>query len=112
MNGCLLQEAEYTPRSILVIDYRGFNLKSQNQYAPGSGRAVLLLFSRSVMSNSTVLWTVAPQASICGSGLPLPSPGGLPDPGLLHCRQALYHLTTREALVAVQSLSPVPIALH
>ena len=31
------------------------------------------------------------------SGLPLPSPGDLPDPGiepgLLHCRQTLYHLS-------------------
>ena len=38
------------------------------------------------------------------SGLPFPSPGNLPDPGLnmglLHCRQILYHLSwaTREAL--------------
>ena len=31
------------------------------------------------------------------SGLPFPSPGDLPDqelnPGLLHCRQILYHLS-------------------
>ena len=26
------------------------------------------------------------------SGLPFPSPGDLPDPGLLHCRQILYQL--------------------
>ena len=27
------------------------------------------------------------------SGLPFPSPGHLPHPGLLHCRQILYHLS-------------------
>ena len=27
------------------------------------------------------------------SGLPFPSPGDLPDLGLLHCRQCLYHLS-------------------
>ena len=26
------------------------------------------------------------------SGLPFPSPGDLPNPGLLHCKQILYHL--------------------
>ena len=29
------------------------------------------------------------------SGFPFPSPGNLPDPGLLHCRQILYHLSYR-----------------
>jgi len=43
------------------------------------------------------------------SGLPFPSPGDLPDPGikpiapaaspLLHCRQFLYHSATREAYI-------------
>ena len=27
------------------------------------------------------------------SGLPFPSPGDLPEPGLLHCRQMLYRLS-------------------
>ena len=27
------------------------------------------------------------------SRVPFPSPGDLPDPGLLHCRQILYHLS-------------------
>ena len=51
------------------------------------------------------LWTVARQAlpsmgfsrQEYWSGLPCPSPGDLPDPGikpgLLHCRQILYHLS-------------------
>ena len=56
------------------------------------------------MSNSldcTTQWTVAYQAPLsmgfsrkeyC-SGLPFPSPGDLPHPGLPHCRQMLYHLS-------------------
>ena len=52
---------------------------------------VLLLFSQSVMSNSfTTPWTVARQAPLLmgfprqeyWSGLPFPSPGDLPDPGI------------------------------
>ena len=47
------------------------------------------------------LWTVARQAPLSmgfsrqeyWSGLPLLSPGDLPDPGLLHCRQILHHLS-------------------
>ena len=45
-------------------------------------------------------WTVAHQAPLCmevsrqeyWSGLPFPSPGDRPNPGLLHFRQTLYHL--------------------
>ena len=45
-------------------------------------------------------WTIAHQAPLSmgfsrqedWSGLPCPSPGDLPDPGLLHCRQILYQL--------------------
>ena len=37
------------------------------------------------------------------SGLPFPSPGDLPDPGikpgLLHCRQILYHLSYSHSLI-------------
>ena len=52
-----------------------------------------------------VSWTVAHQVPLsmgfsrqeCWSGLPFPSPGDLPDPrmepGLLHYRQILYHLS-------------------
>ena len=51
------------------------------------------------------LWTVALQAALSlgfprqeyWSGLPFPSPGDLPD--LLHCRQILYCLNHREALL-------------
>ena len=50
-------------------------------------------------------WTVAHQNPLSmgfskqkyWSGLPFPSPGNLPNPGiepsLLHCRQSLYHLS-------------------
>ena len=61
---------------------------------------VCVLFSCSVMSSSVTPWTVARQAPLSmrfprqeyWSGLPLPSPGGLPDPGTeplslhAHCR--------------------------
>ena len=50
------------------------------------------------------LWTAARQAPLSmkfsrqeyWSGLPFPSPGDLPNPGIehaLHCRQILYHLS-------------------
>ena len=54
-------------------------------------------------------WTVADQVPLSmgfsrqeyWSGLPFPSPGDLPDPGLNlglpHCRQPLYHPSHREA---------------
>ena len=57
------------------------------------------------MSHAVILWTVAHQAPLSmgfsrqeyWSGLPGPSPGDLPhpglNPGLLHCRQILYHLS-------------------
>ena len=46
-------------------------------------------------------WTVAYQAplsmgfsrQVYWSGLPFPSPGDLPNPGLPHCRQTLYRLS-------------------
>ena len=53
-------------------------------------------------------WTVARQTPLSiefskqeyWSGLPFPSPGDLPNPGIeprsLHCRQILYHRATRE----------------
>ena len=57
-------------------------------------------------------WTVARQAPLsieCSrqeyqSGLPFPSPGDLPHPGIkpwspaLHCRQILYHLSHQQSL--------------
>ena len=33
------------------------------------------------------------------SGLPSPSPGDLPSPGLPHCRQTLYHLSHQGSVV-------------
>ena len=56
-------------------------------------------------------WTVACQAppsmrfsrQECWSGLPFPSPGDLPNPGIKprspHCRQTLYHLSHQGLLV-------------
>ena len=52
--------------------------------------AVLLSFCSSAVSDSTTLWTVAHQALLSmesprqeyWSGLPVPSPGDLPDPGI------------------------------
>ena len=41
----------------------------------------------------------------CWSGLPFPSPGDLPDPGLWHCRQMLYCLSHQGS--EVKSLSHV-----
>ena len=64
--------------------------------------------SRSVVSNSATPQTVARQAPLpmefsrqeYWSGLPFPSPEELPNPGsnpgLLHHRQVLYHLSYRE----------------
>ena len=61
--------------------------------------------SHSVLSDSLVPWTIAHQAPPSmgfsrqeyWSGLPFPSPGCVPDPGvepgLLPCRQTLYHLS-------------------
>ena len=31
------------------------------------------------------------------SGQPFPSPGDLPNPGVLHCRQILYHLSHKQS---------------
>ena len=49
-----------------------------------------IIFYRSVMSDSAILWSVAHQAPLSmgfyrqeyWSGLPFPSPGDLPDPGI------------------------------
>ena len=54
-------------------------------------------FSRSVMSDSWTPWTVASQAPLSmgfsrqkyWNGLPFPSPGDLPDPGIKHGSPAL-----------------------
>ena len=80
-------------------------------------------FSRSVVSNSATLWTVAYQAPPSmgfsrqenWSGLPLPSPGYLPNPGVEHRFPSLQanvlsskppHLTSVQ-FSSVQSLSCV-----
>ena len=56
--------------------------------------------SRSVVSNSATPWMVACQAPLSmefsrphWSGLPFPSPGDLPHPDLLHCKQILCHVS-------------------
>ena len=43
------------------------------------------------------------------SGLPFPSPGDLSDPGLLHCRQMLYHLSQQWDLVTLKKLKTVSV---
>ena len=65
--------------------------------------------SCSAVSDSATPWTIAHQAppsmgvsrQECWSGLPFSSPGDLPnrglDPGCPRCRQALCHLSRREA---------------
>jgi len=65
----------------------------------------MCVLSGSIMSNSTNPWTVAPLSMGFSrqeywSGLPFPSPGDLPDPGiklvllcLLHWRWILYPLS-------------------
>ena len=78
--------------------------------------------SHSVASNSVTPGTVARQAPLSlgfsrqeyWSGLPLPFPGDLSDPGIeLHCRQTLYHLSHQGSLrrtlnhVLPQSAFPV-----
>ena len=78
--------------------------------------------SHSVASNSVTPETVARQAPLSlgfsrqeyWSGLPLPFPGDLSDPGIeLHCRQTLYHLSHQGSLrrtlnhVLPQSAFPV-----
>ena len=65
-----------------------------------------------MVSDSATPWTVARQAPLSveffrleyRSGLPFPTPGNLPDPGiepwhLLHCRWILYHFTIWESLI-------------
>ena len=76
---------------------------------------------------SATPWTIAYQAPLSmgfpekeyWSGVPFPSPGDLPDlgsnPGLLHCRQTLYHLSyqgspifIQDAIFPVLPSSPTP----
>ena len=57
-----------------------------------------VLFSHSAMSESSPLQDglLFPQGfsrQKYWSGLPYPSPGNIPSPGLLHCKQVLYHLS-------------------
>ena len=71
------------------------------------------------------LWTVAYQASLSMgfsrqeylSGLPFPSPGDLPDPGmeagLLNCRQILYLLSYQRRKVGLDTMTyPKILLLH
>ena len=69
------------------------------------------VLSHLVVSDSATPWTVAPQAPLCmgfsrqeyWSGLPFPSPGNLPHPGInwgfLHCRRILYQLSNQRPLL-------------
>ena len=82
----------------------------QRSYSPGY-KTHLLLFSRQVMSNSLVTpWTVDQQVPLSmgfprqeyWSGLPFPSPGDLPDPGIEPASSALH----AESLLLSQLRSP------
>ena len=62
---------------------------------------VLCLIAQSVRLFATPMDCSPPSSSVYGgfsrqeywSGLPCPSPGDLPNPGLLNCRQILCHLS-------------------
>ena len=74
---------------------------------------VCIYVSCSVVSDSANPWTVARQAPLSmvfsrqeyWRGLPFPSPGDLPNPGmslgLLHCRQILYPLNHQGSLLNI-----------
>ena len=66
-------------------------------------------WSRSVVSISVIPCTVASQALLSmefsqqayWSGLPFPSPGDLPNSGILHCKQILEQLTLQGSLASL-----------
>ena len=85
--------------------------------------------SRVLVGPFAVPWTVTYQApptmgfsrQECCSGLPFPSPGEKEDlqgifltqgsnPGLLHCRQMLYHLSHQGNLNIVKAIYYKPLA--
>ena len=56
------------------------------------------------------MWAVTHQAPLSKqdywSGLPCPPPGYLPKPGLLHCRQILYHhLSCQRSPLGIQQIN-------
>ena len=94
-----------TTKGLLSVKFsKNFHLKYKTEQQQTT--RLLLLFSCQAVSNSFVTpWTVAFQAPLsmgfprqeyC-SGLPFPSPGDLPNPGiepvLLHCRWILLSLS-------------------
>ena len=96
--GCI-QEASQSPGDRNVQD--GSVIASQ----PSGAVAPILSWNGSLITKSCLTlatpWTVAHQASLSirffrqeyWSGLPFPSPGDLPNPGLPYCRQILYQLS-------------------
>ena len=85
-----------------------FILTETNFYHLQNSGLNLLLYASAVKALGTQCiwlfatpWTVARQApfreilqsSILQDWAAAPSPGNLPNPGLLHCRQILYHLS-------------------
>ena len=96
--GCI-QEASQSRGDRNVQD--GSVIASQ----PSGAVAPILSWNGSLITKSCLTlatpWTVAHQASLSirfsrqeyWSGLPFPSPGDLPNPGLLYCRQILYQLS-------------------
>ena len=74
-----------TEFKLLLIEVRKINI-----IIPSSTWCMCVCISISVVSDSATEWTVAHQAPLsmgssrqeCWSGLPCPSPGDLPDPGI------------------------------
>ena len=77
---------------------------------------LLLLFSHQVLSNSFATpWTVARQAPLPvgfyrqeqWSGLPFPSPGDLPNPGIKPSSPALHSMVSRALLTTEPPGKPI-----
>ena len=104
----LIEHSYYSKSSLLIHDWN-FILISVS---------LLTVFALDAQSCPTLLatpWTVARQAPLSMgfprqgyfSGLPSPSPGDLPDPGIKptspeFCRQILYHWATREGPILTE----------
>ena len=108
--GAELEECVWTGRAGRMIDKEFSNLHSHKTHVKHFTRGIKKEKKVKLLGCvwlSATPWMVAYQAppsmGFCRqeywSGLPFPSPGGLPSPGivlnlgLLHCRQMLYHLS-------------------
>ena len=92
-----------------------------NIYTPWAGLHACLLSRFSRVRLFQTLWTVAHQAPLSmgfprqeyWSGLPLPFPGDLPDPGVEprfpHCRQIVYHLSHQGSLIHCEIITTISL---